>query len=119
MMHFAESPAAFVVASCAASTFDRLDDDCAVIVHKCRQSSNRQLNGATQRVRSSLRLFAPEHDMSAPSCYTAQEKLKHGAVLTIRAARPDDRMSVASAVRALSPESIYLRLFSHRRELTE
>jgi len=57
--------------------------------------------------------------MSAPPCYTAQEKLKHDAVVTIRAVRPDDRMKVASAVRALSAESIYLRLFSHRRELTD
>ena len=57
--------------------------------------------------------------MSAATCYTSQEKLKHGSAVTIRAVRPDDRVKVASAVRALSPESIYLRLFSHRRELTD
>ena len=51
--------------------------------------------------------------------YIAHETLKNGIAVTIRAARPDDRRDVATAVRALSPESIYLRLFSNRRELTE
>ena len=47
------------------------------------------------------------------------ETLKNGLAVTIRDLRPDDRGRIAQAVRGLDPESIYTRLFSHRRELTE
>jgi RimJ/RimL family protein N-acetyltransferase len=45
--------------------------------------------------------------------------LKGGLVVSIRALRPDDRARMAAAVRGLDPVSIYTRLFSHRKELTE
>jgi RimJ/RimL family protein N-acetyltransferase len=45
--------------------------------------------------------------------------LKNGTAATMRMLRPDDREKIATAVRRLDPESIYTRLFSHRKELTE
>ena len=45
--------------------------------------------------------------------------LRNGLVLAIRAAQPEDRERVAHAVRGLSRESIYTRLFSYRNELTD
>jgi RimJ/RimL family protein N-acetyltransferase len=45
--------------------------------------------------------------------------LKNGLPATIRALRPDDRERMAKAVGGLDAESIYTRLFSHRKELTE
>lgn len=57
--------------------------------------------------------------MIDPSEYVAKETLKGGLEVTIRALRSDDRERVAKAVRALDRDSIYFRLFSYRRELTE
>jgi GNAT superfamily N-acetyltransferase len=51
--------------------------------------------------------------------YAVAETTKSGLHVTIRALRDDDREKVAAAVRGLDPESIYLRLFSYRRELTD
>jgi RimJ/RimL family protein N-acetyltransferase len=45
--------------------------------------------------------------------------LKNGAVATLRALRPDDRDRMARAVRGLDPQTIFTRLFSYRKELTE
>jgi RimJ/RimL family protein N-acetyltransferase len=45
--------------------------------------------------------------------------LKNGLPVTIRELRPDDRERMAKAVRGLDAQSIYTRLFSHRKELTE
>jgi RimJ/RimL family protein N-acetyltransferase len=56
-----------------------------------------------------------EHTHALPS--TAA--LKNGVVITIRPLRADDRERMAKAVRGLDPETIYTRLFSHRKELTE
>jgi len=58
-------------------------------------------------------------DRIDPRDYVAAETLKNGLAVTVRALRPDDREKVARAVRGLERESIYFRLFSHRRELTE
>ena len=57
--------------------------------------------------------------MIDPREYVAAETLKDGLAVTIRALRPDDRARVARAVRGLDRESIYFRLFSYRKELTE
>jgi GNAT superfamily N-acetyltransferase len=54
-----------------------------------------------------------------PRAYVAAETAKNGLPLTIRALRDDDREKVAAAVRGLDRESIYLRLFSYRAELTD
>lgn len=45
--------------------------------------------------------------------------LKNGLPVTLRELRPDDRERVAKAIRGLDAQSIYTRLFSHRKELTE
>jgi RimJ/RimL family protein N-acetyltransferase len=45
--------------------------------------------------------------------------LRDGQVLVIRAVRPDDRERIAAAVRGLEAQSIYTRLFSARKELSE
>ncbi|MEP6942722.1 MAG: GNAT family N-acetyltransferase [Betaproteobacteria bacterium] len=57
--------------------------------------------------------------MTDPREYVAEETAKSGVPVTIRALRDDDREKVAAAVRGLDRESIYLRLFSYRSELTE
>jgi RimJ/RimL family protein N-acetyltransferase len=51
--------------------------------------------------------------------YFAAETLKGGLAATVRALRPDDRERVARAIRGLDSQSIYYRLFSYRKELTE
>ena len=51
--------------------------------------------------------------------YVASETLRNGLPITVRALRPDDRERIAAAVRGLDRESIYLRLFSYRNELTD
>jgi RimJ/RimL family protein N-acetyltransferase len=40
-------------------------------------------------------------------------------VVTIRTLREDDRARIAAAIRSLDRESIYMRLFTYRRSLTE
>ena len=51
--------------------------------------------------------------------FCVSETLKNGVEVTIRALRASDRDKIASAVRLLDRESIYTRLFSYRKELTE
>ena len=51
--------------------------------------------------------------------YVASETLRNGLPVTVRALRPDDRDRVAEAVPGLDRDSIYLRLFSYRNELTD
>jgi len=51
--------------------------------------------------------------------YVASETLRNGLPVIVRALRPDDRDRVAEAVRGLDRDSIYLRLFSYRNELTD
>ena len=57
--------------------------------------------------------------MTDPRAYAAAETAKNGLRLAIRALHDSDRERVAAAVRGLDRESIYLRLFSYRGELTE
>lgn len=56
--------------------------------------------------------------MTNASGFTRAETLRNGLAVTIREMRPDDRDRVAAAVGNLDRESVYLRLFSHRKELT-
>lgn len=49
----------------------------------------------------------------------ATATLRNGTVVTLRPLRADDRERMAQAVRGLDPQTIYTRLFSHRKELTE
>jgi len=57
--------------------------------------------------------------MIEPAAFSASATLRNGLAVTFRALRPDDRDRVAAFVRGLDRESIYLRLFSYRTELTE
>lgn len=57
--------------------------------------------------------------MSASTIPPLSAELKGGLQVTLRALRPDDRARMAAAVRGLDAVSIYTRLFSHRKELTE
>src|SRR5262245_8001398 len=57
--------------------------------------------------------------MAGPTDYLVSETLRNGLAVTIRALRADDREKVASAIRELDRDSIYMRLFSYRTQLTE
>ena len=46
-------------------------------------------------------------------------QLRNGAPATVRAIRPDDRERLQAAFLALDPESVYLRYFSYKPELSE
>ena len=48
-----------------------------------------------------------------------EARLKNGTLATVRLLQPDDRARMAAAVRGLNPQTIYTRLFSARKELTE
>lgn len=54
-----------------------------------------------------------------PRGYLAEELLKNGLPVKVRALRPDDREHVAKAIRGLDRESIYFRLFSYRNEISD
>jgi GNAT superfamily N-acetyltransferase len=51
--------------------------------------------------------------------FCVSETLKNGVAVTIRSVRASDRDKIASAIRQLDRDSIYTRLFSYRKELTE
>jgi len=53
------------------------------------------------------------------SKYSAQEKLRNGRVIEIRALRLDDREEVLEAVQRMSEESLQRRFFSSRRTFSE
>jgi RimJ/RimL family protein N-acetyltransferase len=57
--------------------------------------------------------------MDEISGFPRTETLKSGLAVTIRPLLPDDREKIAAAVRNLDRDSIYFRLFSYRKELTE
>ncbi|MES2098780.1 MAG: GNAT family protein [Pseudomonadota bacterium] len=45
--------------------------------------------------------------------------LRDGAAAIVRAIRPDDRERLQTAFHALDPESVYMRYFSYKHELSE
>jgi RimJ/RimL family protein N-acetyltransferase len=51
--------------------------------------------------------------------YAANEILRNGMRVTIRAVRPGDRDRIVAAFRKLDPESIYTRFFTYKDELTD
>ena len=57
--------------------------------------------------------------MTDPRDYTRTETLKNGLTVTIRHLRPDDRERIATAFKLLDRQSVYMRLFSYRSELSE
>lgn len=56
--------------------------------------------------------------MTGAHDFRAQETLRNGAAVTIRAARPDDRERIAQAFAKLDRESVYTRYFSYKQELS-
>jgi RimJ/RimL family protein N-acetyltransferase len=52
------------------------------------------------------------------SRYRVEESLRNGLVITVRAARPDDRERIAKAFAKLKRESVYTRFFSYKDELS-
>ncbi|HXX86014.1 MAG TPA: GNAT family N-acetyltransferase [Casimicrobiaceae bacterium] len=57
--------------------------------------------------------------MTGAEDFVCTDTLRNGLVVAIRTLRPDDRERVAAAVKGLARESVYTRLFSYRKELTE
>ena len=57
--------------------------------------------------------------MSDASAYTAQERLRDGTTLRIRAIRPDDKARLQEHFENLSERSVYHRFFGHKRSLNE
>jgi GNAT superfamily N-acetyltransferase len=57
--------------------------------------------------------------MTSAQDFSVTETLRNGLVVTIRELRSEDRERVAAAIKELDRESIYTRLFSYRKELTE
>jgi GNAT superfamily N-acetyltransferase len=56
--------------------------------------------------------------MSDARNYSAQEKLKNGLQVTVRAIRPDDRDAFLVAFKGLDEETVHLRFFGPKREVT-
>jgi ribosomal protein S18 acetylase RimI-like enzyme len=56
--------------------------------------------------------------MADPRSYYAQETLKDGTLVTIRAIRKDDKERLLKAFRALDREAVYSRFFSPKANLT-
>jgi RimJ/RimL family protein N-acetyltransferase len=50
--------------------------------------------------------------------YSAQETLKNGLLVTIRAIRPDDREAILAALKELDERTLYLRFFAPKQEFT-
>jgi len=51
--------------------------------------------------------------------YSVTERLKDRRSVTIRAVRPDDKGLIIEALRGLSADSIYFRLFASKKEFTD
>ena len=51
--------------------------------------------------------------------YFVKEHLRDGGPVTIRAIRPDDKGRLSDALREVSPDSLYGRTFSAKRDLSD
>jgi len=63
--------------------------------------------------------LVPNASMSETSRYYAEEKLRDGTTMRIRAIRPDDKERLRQHFESLSERSIYHRFFGHKRSLNE
>ena len=54
-----------------------------------------------------------------PRNYLAEETLKDGTAVTIRAIRADDGKSILEVFKNLDQESVYRRFFNPKKELTD
>jgi acetyl coenzyme A synthetase (ADP forming)-like protein len=59
------------------------------------------------------------NDTKRPSTYEAYGLLRDGGSIRIRAMRPDDKERLRDHFASLSPQSIYQRFFTPKRELTD
>lgn len=50
--------------------------------------------------------------------YPVTERLKGGTAVIVRPIRPDDKQRVLAAFRALLPETVYTRVFTHKSDLS-
>ncbi|HZT55074.1 MAG TPA: GNAT family protein [Burkholderiaceae bacterium] len=57
--------------------------------------------------------------MSDPSRFSEAFRLRSGVAALVRAIRPDDRERLHAAFLELDPESVYLRYFSYKADLSE
>lgn len=57
--------------------------------------------------------------MADPRNYNAQETLKDGTPVTIRAIRKDDKERILDAFKALDREAVYRRFFSPKKDLKD
>ena len=57
--------------------------------------------------------------MTDARTYVADEKLKDGTPVTVRAIRAEDWAGVAAAFQSLDPESVYTRFFTYKKALTD
>jgi len=56
--------------------------------------------------------------MIDPRNYSAQESLKNGLRITVRAIRPDDKAALLAAFQGLDERTIYLRFFAPKQKIT-
>jgi RimJ/RimL family protein N-acetyltransferase len=57
--------------------------------------------------------------MKGARSYRAEETLRNGLVICIRALQPDDGERMAEAFSKLDPDSVYTRFFTYKKEVTE
>ncbi len=50
--------------------------------------------------------------------YPVEDSLRDGAIIQVRAIRPDDKARLVEHFAGLNAESRYVRFFGHKRELT-
>ncbi len=57
--------------------------------------------------------------MTDAGSYSADDKLKDGTPVTVRAIRAEDWTGVAAAFKSLDPDSVYTRFFAFKKSLTD
>jgi|SoiMethySBSTD1v2_1073268.scaffolds.fasta_scaffold1163865_2 GNAT superfamily N-acetyltransferase len=51
--------------------------------------------------------------------YAAPDKLKDGTPVVVRSIRGQDREPIAAAFKSTDPQSVYMRFFTHKKELSD
>jgi GNAT superfamily N-acetyltransferase len=57
--------------------------------------------------------------MPTPEHYVFSETLRDGTIVTVRAARADDRERIRRAFRNLEPETVYTRFFEYKSDVSD
>jgi GNAT superfamily N-acetyltransferase len=58
-------------------------------------------------------------DVKSARDYRAEDTLRNGLAIVIRAVRPDDHDRLANAFKALERETVYTRFFGYKQEITD